>query len=170
MELKFTTVDSPLGRILIAATSRGISWLGLGESDRVLLDELRSDYPHAALARDEVSLKTRAHAVVDFLSGRSSFPRIALDVAGTPFQRRVWDELSAIPPGDTRSYGEIARRIAKPNAARAVGAAVGANLVAILIPCHRALRTSGALGGYRWGLERKRKLLELERPRTSAVR
>jgi AraC family transcriptional regulator, regulatory protein of adaptative response / methylated-DNA-[protein]-cysteine methyltransferase len=163
MEARYTIVDSPLGRVLIAATEKGISWLGLGEPDRALLAEFRDDCEGAKPVRDDDRLRAQAQAIVDYLSGKTPFPGdLPLDVSGTPFQRRVWDQLRVIPAGETRSYEEIARRIGRPQAARAVGIAIGANPVSILIPCHRAVRKGGALGGYRWGLECKRRLLEME--------
>ncbi len=161
--IRYTVVESPLGLVLIAASDAGIAWLGLGDSEPTLQRELRSDFPNATLSRDEAALRGRAEKIVAFLKGKAPCPTPALDLHGTSFQRRVWDELRAISAGTTRSYAEIASRLGNPRAARAVGAAVGANLVSILVPCHRALRTGGALGGYRWGLERKRHLLELEK-------
>ncbi len=158
-------VESPLGLVLLAASDAGIAWFGLGDSEPALQRELRSDFPDARLSRDDAALRASGEKNVAFLNGKAPCPALALDLRGTPFQRRVWDELRAIPAGTTRSYGEIAARIGKPRAARAVGAAVGANPVSLLVPCHRALRTGGALGGYRWGLGRKRRLLELEKAR-----
>ncbi len=160
--IRYTVVESPLGLLFIAATDAGIAWLGIGASERTLEEEFRSDRPDATLRRDDASLTGHAEAIIAFLEGRGSFPTLKLDVNGTPFQRRVWDELLAIPVGTTRSYGEIAIRLGSPRGARAVGTAGGANPVSILIPCHRALRRDGTLGGYRWGLDRKRRLLELE--------
>lgn len=160
--IRYTVVESPLGLLFIAATDAGIAWLGIGSSERTLEEEFRSDRPDAALRRDDASLAEHAEATIAFLDGRGSFPALKLDVNGTPFQRRVWDELLAIPIGTTRSYGEIAMRLGSRRRARAVGTAGGANPVSILIPCHRALRGDGGLGGYRWGLDRKRRLLELE--------
>ncbi len=163
MEARYTIVDSPLGRVLIAATEKGILWLGLGESDRALLAEFRADCGDAKPVRDDDRLRPQANAIVDYLSGKAPFPGdLPLDISGTPFQHRVWNQLRAIPAGETRSYQEIARRIGRPRAVRAVGTAIGANPVSILIPCHRAVRKGGALGGYRWGPECKRKLLQME--------
>jgi AraC family transcriptional regulator of adaptative response/methylated-DNA-[protein]-cysteine methyltransferase len=163
--MRYTVVESPLGLLLLAAGDAGIAWLGLGDSEPVLRRELRSDFPDARLNRDDAALRPGAESIVAFLKGKAPCPALALDLRGTPFQRKVWDELRAIPAGATRSYGEIATRIGNPRAARAVGAAVGANPVSLLVPCHRAVRTGGALGGYRWGIERKRRLLELEKAR-----
>jgi AraC family transcriptional regulator of adaptative response/methylated-DNA-[protein]-cysteine methyltransferase len=161
VSIGYSIANSRLGRVLVAATARGICFVAIGDSDRGLVAELRADFPDATLRR-EPSLAKSAAAVADYVSGKSPMPNLPLDIAGTPFQLRVWDQLRMIPRGETRSYSEIARRIGRPRAARAVGTANGANPVGILIPCHRALRSSGHLGGYRWGLERKRMLLEME--------
>lgn len=160
--MKYAIVESSLGRVLIAATDKGIAWLGFGDSDADAMAEIRSDFPDAELHRDGASLIRYASPVLGFLAASVPFPILPLDLTGTLFQRRVWDELCAIPAGETRSYGEIARRIGRPDAPRAVGAAVGANPVSILVPCHRALAADGSLHNYRYGLERKARLLELE--------
>jgi AraC family transcriptional regulator of adaptative response/methylated-DNA-[protein]-cysteine methyltransferase len=160
--MNYTIVASPLGRMLIAATEKGIGWLGFGDTDRQAIEEIRSDYPGIELMRDDGACARYATPVVKFLERKAPFPTLPLDVIGTPFQRTVWDELCAIPVGATRSYGEIARRIGRPDAPRATGAAVGANPVSILIPCHRALASDGSLHNYRYGLARKRRLLEIE--------
>ena len=160
--MNYTIVDSPLGRILIAATAMGIAWLGFGDSDGEALEEFRYDFIDAEITRDDAGLARYATPLLNFLEGKAPFPALPLDVIGTPFQREVWDELCAIAPGTTRSYGDIAKRIGRPDAPRATGAAVGANPVSILIPCHRALASDGSLHNYRYGLARKRALLELE--------
>jgi AraC family transcriptional regulator of adaptative response/methylated-DNA-[protein]-cysteine methyltransferase len=160
--MNYTIVDSPLGRILIAATRDGIAWLGFGDSDGEALEEFRYDFVDAEITRDDADLARYATPLLEFLEGKAPFPTLPLDVIGTPFQREVWDELCAIAPGTTRSYGDIAKRIGRPDAPRATGAAVGANPVSILIPCHRALASDGSLHNYRYGLARKRMLLELE--------
>ena len=176
-EIAYSIVDSALGRLLVAGTKRGICFAAMGESDRTLVAELRADYPRASIREAEPnrrpldsSVGKWADAVVEYVAGRSAMPAPPMDIRGTPFQFSVWDQLRAIPAGQTRSYTEIARRIGRPRAVRAVGTANGANPVSIVIPCHRAIRASGHLGGYRWGLERKRRLLEMEaagaRPRT----
>ncbi len=160
--MNYTIIQSPLGRALIAATDKGIAWLGFGESDQQAIEEIRSDFPEIELARDDAEVARYATPILQFLDHKAPFPTLPLDVIGTPFQRAVWDELCAIPTGATRSYGDIARRIGRPDAPRATGAAVGANPVSILIPCHRALASDGSLHNYRYGLARKRMLLELE--------
>jgi len=158
----YSIVDSTLGRLLVAGTCYGLCFTALGDSDRAIIAELRRDYPKASIRRDDSMAGKWARVIAKYLGGDLAMPKLPLDIRGTPFQRSVWEQLRAIPRGETRSYTEIARRIGRPRAIRAVGTANGANPVGIVIPCHRALRASGHLGGYRWGLERKRKLLELE--------
>ena len=160
--MNYTIIKSPLGRMLIAVTAKGIGWLGFGDSDTQAIEEIRSDFPDVELIRDDAACTRYAAPILEFLERKAAFPAVPLDVIGTPFQRAVWDELCAIPVGATRSYGDIARRIGRPDAPRATGAAVGANPVSILIPCHRALASDGSLHNYRYGLARKRMLLELE--------
>ncbi len=158
----FTIVDSSFGRILIGATRTGICWIGLCDSDAHLEAELRSDLPAADIAHDHAGLAPLARATVDFIAGRTREITLPIDLRGTPFQISVWRELCAIPWGATRSYGEIARRLGRPDASRAVGAANGSNPLAIIIPCHRAIGADGSLTGFRWGLEYKRRLLDHE--------
>ena len=160
--MNYTIIPSPLGRLLIAATGKGIAWLGFGDSDAQAIDEIRSDFPDLELTRADAAWARYATPILMFLERKAPFPTLPLDVVGTPFQRAVWDELCAIPTGATRSYGDIARRIGRADAPRATGAAVGANPVSILIPCHRALASDGSLHNYRYGLARKRMLLEIE--------
>ena len=168
--MAYSIVDSDLGRLLVAGTRRGICFVAMGDSDETLVAELHGDYPRASIrvanknpSRPEDShIRDWADALAKYIAEGSPIPTPPMDIRGTPFQFLVWDELRAIPAGETRSYSEIARRIGRPRAIRAVGTANGANPVSIIIPCHRAIRASGHLGGYRWGLERKRKLLEME--------
>jgi len=167
-EIAYAIVDSTLGRLLAAGTRHGICFAAMGEADRTLVAELRGDYPRATIRvcdpnrRADSRIGQWADALALYVAGNSKMPAPPMDIRGTPFQFTVWDQLRAIPAGETRSYSEIARRIGRPRAIRAVGTANGANPVSIIIPCHRAIRASGHLGGYRWGLERKRKLLEME--------
>jgi len=167
-EMAYAIVDSALGRLLVAGTHRGICFAAMGESDQTLAAELRADYPRASIRvadpnrREDAHIGRWADALAKYIAGRSPMPKPPMDIRGTPFQFLVWDQLRAIPAGETRSYSEIAHRIGRPRAIRAVGTANGANPVSIVIPCHRAIRASGHLGGYRWGLERKRKLLDME--------
>ncbi len=175
-EIAYSIVDSALGRLLVAGTRRGICFAAMGESDRRLVAELRADYPRASIRiadpnrrRSDSSVGKWARAIANYVAGRSAMPAPPMDIRGTPFQFSVWEQLRAIPAGQTRSYTEIARLIGRPRAVRAVGTANGANPVSIVIPCHRAIRASGHLGGYRWGLERKRLLLEMEAAGASPV-
>ncbi len=167
-EITYAIVDSALGRLLVAGTRRGICFAAMGEADRTIVAELRRDYPDATIRvadpnrRQDLRIGQWAEALANYIAGHSKIPAPPMDIRGTPFQFAVWEELRAIPAGETRSYSQIAQQIGRPRAVRAVGTANGANPVSIIIPCHRAIRASGHLGGYRWGLERKRKLLEME--------
>jgi AraC family transcriptional regulator of adaptative response/methylated-DNA-[protein]-cysteine methyltransferase len=159
----FTVVDSSFGRLLIATTRVGVCWIGISDSDAHLEAELRSDLSAAEIARDDDGLEMLSHSVVDFIGGLTPEIVLPIDIRATPFQLAVWKELCAIAWGTTRSYGEIAKRLGRPDASRAVGAANGSNPLAIIIPCHRAIGADGSLTGYRWGLEYKRRLLDHER-------
>ena len=167
-EIAYAIVDSALGRLLVAGTQRGICFAAIGEADPALVTELRGDYPRAMLRvidpkrREDARIGQWTDALAEYVAGRAKMPTPTIDIRGTPFQFAVWEQLREIPAGETRSYSEIARRIGRPRAIRAVGTANGANPVSIVIPCHRAVRASGHLGGYRWGLDRKRRLLEME--------
>ncbi len=167
-EIAYSIVDSVLGRLLVASTRHGICFAAMGEADPPLVAELRGDYPRATIRvadpnrREDSRIGQWADTLASYVAGRSKMPTLPMDVRGTPFQFSVWEQLREIPAGETRSYSEIARRIGRPRAIRAVGTANGANPVSIVIPCHRAIRSSGHLGGYRWGLDRKRRLLEME--------
>jgi AraC family transcriptional regulator of adaptative response/methylated-DNA-[protein]-cysteine methyltransferase len=159
----YTIVDLCFGRILIATTRTGVCWIGLSDSEAHLEGELHGDLSTASCSRDNDGLAAIARSVVDFVAGRTSEIVLPVDFRATPFQLAVWQQLCAIPWGETRSYGEIARRLGRPDASRAVGAANGSNPLAIMIPCHRAVGADGSLTGYRWGLEYKRRLLRHER-------
>ncbi|HTQ25249.1 MAG TPA: methylated-DNA--[protein]-cysteine S-methyltransferase [Candidatus Binataceae bacterium] len=164
-EISYTIVDSPFGRMLVAVTARGICALSVHHSDAFQESELRRDFREAKVSRDDAAAGPAADAVLRYLGGETTRCEAALEVSGTPFQLSVWRELCAIPEGATKSYGEIAARIGRPSAARAVGHANGSNPVSILIPCHRAIGANGKLTGYRWGLETKKKLLAFEQTR-----
>jgi len=158
--IAYAIVASSLGRLLVAATAKGVCFLCLGDADAPLIAALRAEFPKAdSIAQDEAAIAPAVDAVLRFLSGATPHADLPLDVRATAFQRRVWQELIAIPPGETRSYSEIAETIGVPRGQRAVGHACAINPVPIVIPCHRALRQDGALGGYRWGLKRKQALL-----------
>lgn len=159
----FTIASSRFGRMLIATTGIGVCWIGICDSDARLEQELRTDLRAAQIARDDQGMKALAQTVIDYVDGRSNEINLPIDIRATPFQLAVWRELCAIPRGATRSYGEIARRLGRPDASRAVGHANGANPLAIIIPCHRAIGAAGSLTGYRWGVEYKHLLLNQER-------
>jgi AraC family transcriptional regulator, regulatory protein of adaptative response / methylated-DNA-[protein]-cysteine methyltransferase len=156
--IRWTVVHSALGRMLIAATSKGICRLTFDDS----AESIRRIFPNAILIEDDGSMADLVQDALTAVESPAAAPDLPLDVAGTAFQEAVWRELRKIPPGETRSYAQIAAAIGKPNAVRAVGSANGDNHVAVLIPCHRVIRSDGSLGGYAGGLERKRRLLEAE--------
>ena len=165
MQIHYTIVASPLGRLLVGATSEGISALYLGEADAALESALRKEYPRAEIRRDTSGSKNLGGWVDQILAHlRGKEPQLDLptDVQATAFQRRVWEELRGIPYGATRTYTEVARSIGRPAAIRAVARACATNPVSVVVPCHRVVRQDGNLAGYRWGLERKRALLEHE--------
>ena len=162
MKIGYTIVNSPLGRMMVAATGRGVCFVGFGDTDAFLVSELKKDYPTAEVQRDKTGFTKWVNAIVENLNGRRPHLDLPLDVQGTAFQRQVWEALQAIPYGSTRTYGEIAKSLGKPNAARAVGRACATNPVSIVIPCHRAVGSDGNLTGYYWGVERKKKLLAKE--------
>jgi len=162
VRIAYSIVGCPLGRLLVAATERGICALSLGNSDAQLEAALGEEFPQAEIRRDEAGLGGWTGALVKHLEGAQPALDLALDIRATAFQRRVWEELRKIPYGGTRTYSEIARAIGRPTAARAVARAGATNPVSVVIPCHRVVRGDGGLGGYRWGLERKRALLETE--------
>jgi len=163
-DIAFAIAPSPLGRLLVAATASGVCFLSLGDDDAALQAELEREFPLARLRRDDAVLARWVAVVIDYLEGRSPHPKLPLDVQGTAFQRRVWQELMQIPAGLTVSYSELARRITgKATSRRAVARGCATNPVSLVIPCHRVLREDGSLGGYRWGLQRKRSLIEAER-------
>ena len=163
--IAYTTFHSPLGCILLASTGRGLCSVKIGDTPEALVKTLAAEFSEADLRQDGKALKTEKDQVLAFLSGDATLAKLPLDIRGTVFQQRVWSALRQIPRGETRTYKDIASAIGAPKAVRAVGSACGANPVALVIPCHRALRTDGGLGGYAWGLERKQKLLKIERKR-----
>jgi AraC family transcriptional regulator of adaptative response/methylated-DNA-[protein]-cysteine methyltransferase len=167
MRIGYTIVDCPLGRLLVGATDRGVCAVSLGDADGELEAALRGEYPAADVRRDDSGLGEWVSALLRHLNGDQPDLRLPLDVQGTGFQRRVWEQLRAIPYGSVRTYGQIARELGRPKAARAVGRACATNPASVVIPCHRAVGGDGSLVGYRWGLERKRQLLERERSATA---
>ena len=160
--IRYTCSDSPLGRMLIAATERGVCSIQFGRSDGELLEGLRHEFPFASRKSDQGGLRDWAGALLKHMQGRELDSGLPLDIRATAFQRRVWTYLQSIPFGATRSYSEVAKGIGRPTAARAVARACATNPVAVAIPCHRVVREDGSMGGYRWGMERKKTLLEME--------
>jgi AraC family transcriptional regulator of adaptative response/methylated-DNA-[protein]-cysteine methyltransferase len=159
--IRFATADSKAGRLLVAATDKGVCFVALGSSDEEVGQALREEFPQARVEPAEGALEPWIEAVLARIDDGSA-PRPPLDVAGTDFQRRVWHALTEIPRGTTLAYGELARQIGQPTAARAVARACATNPVAVVVPCHRVVAAGGKLGGYRWGVERKRELLARE--------
>ena len=162
-KIDFSIVESPLGRLLVAATERGVCRVMIGDADRALEVELRAEYPHADIRGNDAILTEPVRALLAYLRGRSPHPDLPLDVRATAFQWRVWRQLRAIPYGETRSYQDVAKAIGSPTAARAVARACATNPVALVVPCHRVVRTDGSMGGYRWGIDRKEKLIAREK-------
>ncbi len=161
--IAWTVAPCALGLLLVAATERGICFVAFDDSVDVLLAELRAEFPHAEIVPDIGILETWTAEVLRRVEGRPPREDLPLDVRATAFQQRVWRALSEIPQGETRTYSEIARNLGKPTAQRAVGRACATNPVSIVIPCHRARRSDGALAGYRWGIARKEALVEAEK-------
>jgi AraC family transcriptional regulator, regulatory protein of adaptative response / methylated-DNA-[protein]-cysteine methyltransferase len=160
--IRYACAASPIGRMLIAATERGICSIQFADSDEELEQGLKQEFPFALRHRDDRGLAKLAKQVVQQISGTQLSSSLPLDIQATAFQRRVWSYLQSIGCGETRSYSEVAKAIRRPSAVRAVAHACATNPVAIAIPCHRVLRANGDLGGYRWGLHRKKALLQME--------
>ena len=163
MEIGYTIVKTALGRLLLAGTARGVSAIYFGDSEVSLIAALKREYPFAEITRQPAALSRWMQSVVRHLAGQASQLDLPVDVQATAFQRRVWEELQRIPYGATRSYTEVARSIGRPTATRAVARACATNPVCVLIPCHRVVRATGELAGYRWGIGRKRQLIEAEK-------
>ncbi|HEU4321822.1 MAG TPA: bifunctional DNA-binding transcriptional regulator/O6-methylguanine-DNA methyltransferase Ada [Roseiflexaceae bacterium] len=162
-QIGYAVAPCALGHLLVAATERGICKVSLGDSPAALEADLRDEFPAAELRADSTALEPWLRAVLEHLDGQRPHLDLPLDIQASAFQRIVWEALRAIPYGATRSYQQVAQAIGRPTAARAVARAVATNPVALLIPCHRVVRADGEPGGYRWGADRKRKLLEGER-------
>jgi AraC family transcriptional regulator of adaptative response/methylated-DNA-[protein]-cysteine methyltransferase len=159
--IDYTVAPTPIGHMLLAATERGICSIQFGDSAAMLEGKLRAEYPKAEIARSDRKLRDQVKSLRGIIGGGSA-ESLPLDIQATAFQRRVWEALKAIPRGATKSYSKIAADIGHPKAARAVARACASNPVAVAIPCHRVVREDGAMGGYRWGADRKKKLLALE--------
>lgn len=163
--IKYAIVETSLGLLLVAATEKGVCSVTLGDSESALENDLRHEFPQAEIQRGEQALKLATKLIVDHLEGKTPHIDLPLDVRATAFQRQVWEQLRAIPIGQTSSYSDVAKAIGQDKAVRAVARACATNPVALVIPCHRVIREDKSLGGYRWGLERKKKLLDEERAR-----
>jgi len=161
-ELHFTTASCSLGVVLVAASLRGICTVFLGDQAAPLSADLSRRFPKASIQPGGAELKQLVAQVVKVIESPASTSTLPLDIRGTVFQEKVWQALRKIPLGTTATYAEIAERISQPKAFRAVAQACGANPVAVIVPCHRVVRTDGHISGYRWGIERKRALLERE--------
>jgi AraC family transcriptional regulator of adaptative response/methylated-DNA-[protein]-cysteine methyltransferase len=177
--IRYTCADSPLGRLMIAATDKGICTIQFADSDEELEQGLKQEFPFALRRRDDRDLAELAQRVLRRMNGdgpgkngirknrnKNMASALPLDIQATAFQRRVWTYLQSIAFGETRSYSQVAKAIRRPSAVRAVARACATNPVAIAIPCHRVVRSNGEMGGYRWGIERKKSLLELEASKT----
>lgn len=162
LEIRYTLTDCALGRLLVASTERGVCAISLGDDDRRLVEELQGEFPRAACIPADDALRETVAAVLASLQGREPAGGLQMDLRGTAFQLTVWQALRRIPRGQTASYQEVAETIGRPKAARAVAGACAANRLAVVVPCHRVIRGDGALGGYRWGKERKEQLLREE--------
>lgn len=168
MRIEYAIRDSALGRLLVAATERGVCAVSFGDTDHVLKAALANEYPSAEIRRGENGATRWIDPILRHLEGKQLHLDLPTDVKATAFQQRVWQQLRSIPYGETRTYREIAERIGAPRAARAVGRACATNPVSVVVPCHRAVREGGGLGGYRWGIERKERLLAHERATAAA--
>lgn len=161
--IDYGTAACRLGRVLVATTERGLCAVLLGDDEDGLLSDLRRRFPRAELEAGSKSFQSTLDRVVNLIDHSAKLtPSLPLDLRGTAFQRKVWDALQDIPPGRTTTYGELAQRVGLPGGARAVAQACGANPVSVVVPCHRVVAADGGLGGYRWGIERKRVLLAQE--------
>jgi len=163
MKLEYTIAKSPLGKVLVAATERGISAVYLGDAQGKLIAELREEYPRAEISAASGGTQRWVREIVQRIEGQPPQEDLPLDLLATVFQRRVWQELQKIPRGTTRTYSQVARALGQPKAMRAVARACANNPVSIVVPCHRVVREDGSLAGYRWGLHRKEHLLAAER-------
>ncbi len=166
VEISYATAQTPLGLLMIGATDRGVCFVQFGEPGDGLFKQLQQEYPQATLqaaAPASEIFTDWINALTDYLSGTARSLNLALDIHGTAFQIKVWHYLQSIPYGTVQSYTEVAHGIGQPTAVRAAASACAANSLALLIPCHRVIRGDGGLGGYRWGVQRKQALLDLER-------
>ena len=163
MKIDYAVAGCELGKLLVARTERGVCAVSFGDDEKTLSENLEKEYPNAEIRRDEARLKDYVEAVLANLAGTNKTLELPLDLQATAFQMRVWELLRKIPYGETVSYQQIAERMGNARAVRAVAAACASNRVALVIPCHRVVRSDGSLSGYRWGVERKKAILEMER-------
>ena len=163
--IHYALTDSPLGRLLVATTARGLCAVLFADTDADAAIELRERFPQAALRRNDAELAEALRFVLSRLTETPTAATLPFHVRATAFQQRVWRALLDIPRGETRTYSQIAAAIGSPKSVRAVGTACGSNLLAVVVPCHRVVGSDGRLTGYRWGIDRKRQLLDLERPK-----
>lgn len=167
--IRYACTDSPLGRMLVAATDKGVCAIQFANSDEELQEGLKHEFPFATRKRDDEAMEPWIEALLQQMTGHTLNSALPLDIQATAFQRRVWSYLRSIPFGKTRSYSEVAKAIGQPSATRAVARACATNPVAVAIPCHRVVRENGDMGGYRWGVQRKQALLELERKAEASI-
>jgi AraC family transcriptional regulator of adaptative response/methylated-DNA-[protein]-cysteine methyltransferase len=163
VNINYTIVASPLGRLLVATTERGVCAVRMGDNDQKLERELHEEFPHAEINHADTALREPVEKILAQLAHHEPRLDLPLDIRATAFQLRVWQKLREIPYGRTVSYGDVAKSLGNPGAVRAVGRACATNPVALVIPCHRVVKEDKSLGGYRWGLDRKKTLLEAER-------
>ncbi len=166
MEITYKTASTPIGEMMLAATEDGVCFISFAETKDQLIKQLKSEYKNEQISpvqKSDKQFDIWIKSILDYLSGNKSKFNIPVDVKGTEFQAKVWKYLQSIPAGSTRSYTEVADSIGKPKAVRAVATACASNNVSILIPCHRVIRQTGELAGYRWGIDRKKVLLEIEK-------
>lgn len=167
--IAFTSLETPIGFVVVAATARGVCAVRIGADELTLIDELRDEFPHATLVRDDDELVDVAGVLAGAVRGEADATRLPIDLEGTAFQMRVWDVLRDVPIGQTFTYAQLAEENGTPRAVRAVASACAANPAALVVPCHRIIRRDGTLGGYRWGLDVKEALLENERATAARV-
>lgn len=163
MRIGYSIANSALGKVLVAATERGVSAVYLGDEEKKLVEELREEYPLAEIYAASIRDQRWVKEIMQRIDGKTPHMELPLDLQATAFQRRVWQELQRIPRGATRTYSQVARALGRPKAVRAVARACATNPVSVVVPCHRVVREDGNLAGYRWGLPRKEQLLKQER-------
>jgi AraC family transcriptional regulator, regulatory protein of adaptative response / methylated-DNA-[protein]-cysteine methyltransferase len=163
VNINYTIVDSSMGHLLVAVTERGVCAVRMGDNDAELEKDLHAEFPQARVGRDDSALREPVEKILSHLDKNEPSLDLPLDIRATAFQRQVWEKLREIPYGETVSYADVAKALGKPGAVRAVGRACATNPVALVIPCHRVVREDKSLGGYRWGLDRKKRLLDHER-------